>query len=106
MSQPPLRTGRAAFTASGSAPAVLLHGHSTMKRSFAFLQHPRSIHRGQLARSLGTFAPVFPQARGLRHGSSSPCARLSRPPTTLPHPTLREGVGVSLGSPFPPSHSP
>ena len=67
MSQPPLRTGRAAFTASGSTPVVNLHG-ATMKHLFPFRRHPQDftrvschfagIHennsRGQLTRSLGT----------------------------------------------------
>ena len=30
---------------------------------------PQCIPRGQLARSLGTFGPIFPKARGLRHQS-------------------------------------
>jgi hypothetical protein len=55
----------------------------------------------QLARSLGTFGSLFSQARGLRHPSSSWCPQLSWVQTPMPHPTLREGVGVSLGSPFP-----
>lgn len=62
--------------------------------------------RVQLARSLGTFVSLFSQARGLRHGEDSPCTRLSRAQTTMPHPTLREGLGVSLGSPLPTVHSP
>src|SRR5215475_5944820 len=67
---------------------------------------PQGIPRGQLARALGTFGPVFPQARGLRHPSSSWCTRLSRVPTTMPHPTLPEGIGFSLGSRLPTLHSP
>src|SRR5215470_8944022 len=62
---------------------------------------PRYIPRGQLARSLGTFVPIFPKARGLRPQSSSWCAWLSHAPTTMPLPTLPEGLGVSLGSPLP-----
>src|SRR5713101_10108706 len=68
--------------------------------------------RVQLARSLGTWFAVyslycfFPKARGLRYQSSSWCARLPRAQTPMPHPTLREGLGVSLGSPLPTSHSP
>jgi hypothetical protein len=53
---------------------------------------PQYIPRGQLARSLGTSGPVFPQARGLRHGADAPCARLSRAPTTTPHPPLPEAL--------------
>src|SRR4029453_13658644 len=67
---------------------------------------PPATTRGQLARALGTFVSLFSQARGLRHGEHSPCGRRSRPPTTMPHPTLRAGLGVSLGAPLPPSHSP
>ena len=78
----------------------------TMKRSFALLPHPRSMHRGPLARSLDPFAPVLPPARGLRRPSSSWCPQLSWAPTPLPHPTLRAGLGVSLGAPLPPSHAP
>src|SRR5262249_45348113 len=37
---------------------------------------PQCIPRGPLARSLGTFVPVFPQARGLRPQSPSWCAWL------------------------------
>ena len=51
---------------------------------------PQYIPRGQLPRSLGTFGPVFPQARGLRPQSSSWCAWLSHAPTTMPHPTPHE----------------
>src|SRR5215472_10702882 len=43
---------------------------------------PQYIPRGQLARSLGSFVPIFPKARGLRHHSSSCCAQLSWAPTT------------------------
>ena len=67
---------------------------------------PRESTRVQLARSLGTFVSLFSQARGLRRQSSSWCTQLSWVQTTLPHPTLREGLGVSLGSPLPTSHSP
>jgi len=67
---------------------------------------PQESTRVQLARSLGTFVSLFSQARGLRHQSLSWCAQLSWVPTTMPHPTLRAGLGVSLGSPFPTTHSP
>ena len=97
----------------------------TMKRQFPFRPHSQ-MHssvlyplspayppmRVQLARSLGPWFAIYslyffvPKARGRRRQSSSWCARLSRAQTTMPHPTLREGLGVSLGSPFPPSHSP
>src|SRR5262249_836051 len=56
---------------------------------------------GQLARSLGTFAPVFPKARGLRLGYASPCGRRYRPRTTTPHPSFPKVIGVSSRvSPF------
>jgi hypothetical protein len=77
-----------------------------------FRQHTRDNSRGQLTRSPGTlFAAyslyfVLPKARGLRRQSSSWCPWLSHAQTPLPHPTLRQGLGVSLGSPFPTSHSP
>jgi len=61
---------------------------------------------GQLARSLGTCVSLFSPARGLRPQSSSWCPQLSWAQTPLPHPTLRAGLGVSLGSPLPTSHSP
>src|SRR2546423_12147957 len=67
---------------------------------------PQCIPRGQLARSLGTFVPIFPKARGLRHQSSSWCTQLSWAPTTLPHPTPVRTSGVSLGSRFPTLHFP
>jgi len=67
---------------------------------------PQASTRGQLARSLGTFAPVFPKARGLRLQSSSWCAQLSWAPTTMPHPTPVRTSGVSLGSRFPTLHFP
>jgi hypothetical protein len=60
----------------------------------------------QLARSLGTFVSLFSKARGLRRQSLSWCTQLSWAQTTMPHPTLRAGLGVSLGSPLPTSHSP
>jgi hypothetical protein len=74
-SSPPLRTRRATCTAPGSTPAVLLQGPTSCSRP----SHCSSLHglpRGQLARALGTLAPVFPPARGLRHHSSSWVSRL------------------------------
>ena len=67
---------------------------------------PQSIPRGQLARSLGTFVPIFPKARGLRHQSSSWCTQLSWAPTTMPHPTPVRTSGISLGSRLPTLHFP
>ena len=67
---------------------------------------PQESTRGQLARSLGTFAPVFPKARGLRHQSSSWCTQLSWAQTTMPHPTPVRTSGVSLGSRLPTLHFP
>ena len=67
---------------------------------------PQCIPCGQLARSLGTFGPGFPQARGLRHASSSSCGQLSCPPTTMPHPTPVRPSGLSLGSRLPTLHFP
>jgi hypothetical protein len=61
---------------------------------------PQAFTRGQLARSLGTSVPVFPQARGLRHGEDSPCARLSHAPTTTPHPPLPEASEFRWGRPY------
>src|SRR3989441_9212345 len=64
------------------------------------------ITRGQLARSLGTFVPIFPKARGLRHQSSSRRAQLCWAPTTMPHPTPVRTSGLSLGSRLPTLHFP
>src|SRR4029434_36647 len=61
---------------------------------------PPVFTRGQLARSLSTFVPVFSKARGLHHQSSSWCARLSRAPTTTPHPPLPEASGFRWGLPY------
>ena len=77
-----------------SLSVVILH-HTTKR-----LAHFASIHRmpcGQLARSLGTFVPDFLKARGLRHQSSSWWRRLSRPPTTTPHPPRPEASGFRWG---------
>jgi hypothetical protein len=104
-SSSPFRTGLATLMASGSTPVLTLHG-MTMKRRFPF----RQFHRNPPVYSLRVhwvpFVSLFSQARGLRRQSSSWCARLSRAQTTMPHPTLHEGLGVSLGSPLPTSHSP
>src|SRR5262249_15745481 len=67
---------------------------------------PQCLPRGQLARSLGTFVPIFPKASGLRLQSSSWCAQLSWAPTTIPHPTSVRTLGISLGSRLPPLHWP
>ena len=68
------------------------------KRPFAFPQLPW-VPLGQLARSLGSSGPGFPQARGLRHESSSSCGQLSCPQTTTPHPSLPEASGFRWGLP-------
>jgi len=60
---------------------------------------PQCSPRGQLARSLGTFVLVFPQARGLRRQSSSWCTYLSYAQTTLPHPTFPVALGFRWGLP-------
>jgi hypothetical protein len=73
------------------------------KRSFPFPQHPQCLPRGQLARSLSPFVPVFSQARGLRRQASSWCPWLSHVQTPTPHPTPQEGIGISYGSRLPPS---
>ena len=124
-SSPPFSTVRAAFTAHGATPLVDLHSTSyeaSVSISMAstevhpcfipFRQHaraPRSrtacAFAGYLVRHLPLYF-ILPEARGLRHGEYAPCGRRYRPPTTMPHPTLRAGFGVSLGSPLPTSHSP
>ena len=60
---------------------------------------PQCIPRGQLARSLGTFVPVFPKARGLRLQSSSWCTWLSHVRTTTPHPPRPEALEFRWGLP-------
>jgi len=88
------------------APYMRLLPHTAQHlRSFSPVKTPGSVpahfsslhgvHRGQLTRSLGTFALVFPQARGLRPGDTAPCTRLPRAPTTTPHPTLPSGIAFS-----------
>src|SRR5712691_723679 len=98
------------------APCVRLSPHTAQHLwSFSMDLHeasvpispaPQCIPRGQLARSLGTFVPIFPKARGLRLQSSSWCAQLSWAPTTMPHPTPVRPSGISLGSRFPTLHCP
>jgi hypothetical protein len=98
------------------APCVRLSPHTAQHLwSFSMAIHeasvpispaPQCIPRGQLARSLGTFVPIFPKARGLCRQFTSWCTWLSHARTTMPHPTLPEGLGVSLGSPLPTSRSP
>ena len=120
-SRPPFSTGRAAFTASGAAPEVLLHVEhgASVSISVAFTDvHLCLIPFPQptLANSEGTacaFAgycvrhvplySVLPQARGLRHQSSSWCTQLSWAQTIMPHPTPQEGIGISYGSRLPTS---
>jgi hypothetical protein len=79
------------------APCVRLSPHTAQHLwSFSMDIHeasvpispaPQCIPRGQLARSLGTFVPIFPKARGLRPQSSSWCTWLSHAPTPMPQPT-------------------
>ncbi len=78
-------------------PAQHLQSVSVRSRSVPshFSNSTGAFSRGQLARSLGTFVPVFPKARGLRRGSLSPCGRLCRPQTTTPHPPPSKIIGVS-----------
>src|SRR6266566_9838193 len=104
MSQPPLRTGLAAFTASGAALGSFLAVVQTIKQLWHFrsrlyawarIHEPIDWHN-QLAHSrVATSCASTPKARGLRHGEYSPCIRLSRTPTTTPHPPLPQGIGVS-----------
>src|SRR5262244_3857154 len=123
-SHPPLSTVRATFIAHGATPLVNLHSQGyeasgSISTAFtdAFLcalssfasipskQGTACAFAGYLVRCL-LFGLFFPKARGLRPQFSSWCTRLSRVQTTMPHPTLPEGLGVSLGSPLPTSHSP
>ena len=85
----------------GSAPSVALHGRTAPRSVFPISPAYTGCSCGQLARSLGTFVPDFLKARGLRPGSLSPCARLSRPQTTTPPPSLLSRIAMSSGvSPF------
>ena len=86
-------------------PAQHLQSISVRSRSvpshFLSIHRYRDFPRVQLARSLSTFVPVFPKARGLRLGCSSPCRRLSRPQTPTPHPPPPRDLGIASGvSPF------
>ena len=97
---PPNRTGgfhRIRLSPFGQSPGTF------PKRPFPFPQHTPCIPGGQLACALSTFVPVFPKAGGLRHQSSSWCARLSRTPTTMPPLTSQAGIGFSYGSRLPTS---
>src|SRR5262249_43895120 len=96
------RTGLAAFTASGSPPLVHLLAYVRSLPS-----HFLSLHRASRWTACA-FAEYlcsgsFPKAGGLRHQSSSWCARLSRTPTTMPPLTSQAGIGFSSGSRLPTS---
>src|SRR5262249_15620357 len=54
---------------------------------------------GYFVRHLPLYS-VLPQARGLRHQSSSSCTWLSHAPTTTPHPLLPEASGFRWGLPY------
>ena len=99
-SRPTFRTVLEAFTSYGSTPSVCLHGYPH-EASVPISPAPQCIPCRQLARALGTFVPIFPKTRGLRHQSSSWCTWLSHAPTTTPHPPLAKVIGVSSRvSPF------
>jgi hypothetical protein len=76
----------------------------TMQRLFAFLQHTRSMHCVQLARSLDTFVPVFPKARGLRRQSHP--GVLSFPGFRLLCPIRLSPLASSIHEAFPPHYFP
>ena len=123
-SSSPLSTGRAAWTASGAAPEVMLrayHGASVAISVACTDVQPCLIplHQPPLADCEGTagacagycvrhgpLSSVLPQARGLRRQSSSWCTWLSHAPTPMPLPTPGRTSGISLGSRFPPLHCP
>src|SRR5262245_24551292 len=74
-----------------------------------FRQHARGLisstdcaFAGSFVRHLPLYS-VLPKASGLRLQSSSCCTWLSHAPTTLPHPTPQEGIGISYGSRLPTS---
>ena len=61
---------------------------------------PQCIPRGQLARSLGTFVPIFPKARGLCRQFTSWCTWLSHARTTMPHPIFLRALAFRWGLPY------
>src|SRR5207244_7806213 len=73
-------------------PKALLHSYITLSRRTAFA--------GYCVRHVPLYS-VLPQARGLRHQSSSWCTQLSWAQTIMPHPTPQEGIGISYGSRLP-----
>jgi hypothetical protein len=92
------------------APCMRLSPHTAQHLwSFSMDSHeasvpispaPQCLPRGQLARSLGTFVPIFPKARGLRRQSSSWCTWLSHARTIMPHPTFPVASGFRWGLPY------
>ena len=98
---PSVRDTAHTFTAHGAAPLFFSMATWTTEAScFPFRQPPQSLHRGQLARSLGTFVPSSPKARGLRRQFSSWCTQLSWAQTPMPHPTFPVASGFRWGLPY------
>jgi hypothetical protein len=94
---PPVRTVREAFTSYGSRKRDI-----TGRVHFA--NSTELFPVDSLTRSLATFVQFpYPLPQGLRHQSSSWCARLSRAQTTMPYLTSQEGIGLSYGSHLPTS---
>jgi hypothetical protein len=93
-----------AHEASVSISATSTRTFTRVSSHFANMHEP--LAREQLARSLGTLFVayslyfIFPQARGLRHQSSSWCPWLSHGQTTTPHPPLPEASGFRWGLPY------
>ena len=90
------------------AVVTLPHGQITTLSGEATWSRGLSHHRITLVARLGrALVAAHQAASSLRVQQLLMRLRVAaRAPTTLPHPTLREGLGVSLGSPFPTSHSP
>ena len=93
---------REAFTAHGSAPVVDL---LAWREAFLPISSASTVHSRWTACAFAEYlcSGSFPKAGGLRHQSSSWCARLSRTPTTMPPLTSQEGIGFSYGSRLPTS---
>ena len=90
------------------AVVTLPHGQITTLSGEATWSRGLSHHRITLVARLGrALVAAHQAASSLRVQQLLMRLRVAaRAPTTLPHPTLREGLGVSLGSPFPTVHSP
>jgi hypothetical protein len=103
MSQPPLSTGRAALTAPGSAPLIVLHG-LTMKRRFPFLQ----FHEYPPVYSLRVhWVPLVPSSQRLGAFAISPHPGVHGfPVRRLLYPIRLPSEASSFCEAFPPHYFP